>query len=117
MDDSGGPDQEVQTSSAPNILAVDEHIDMPTQRTGLVPDPGAELRPRHHRGIQDRPQRQRLTADWHDQLAETVSELTQNSREDDPNALAHGITAARTHRTSGSCEAMRVKLSPSSSEA
>lgn len=112
-----GVDRHVQPAKVAHVLAVDEDVDMPAQRTGLVPDPGSELCSGDDGRIQDHPQRRCLISERHDELAGTISKLAQHSGQDDPHPVAHGSTTARTHSTSGSCPTIRAKVSPSSAEA
>ena len=97
-----GADREVEATEAAYVLTVDEDVDVPTQRTRLVPDPGAKLGPGVDGSIQNRPQRGGLPLDRDDELAETLGQLTQDPGQDDPHAFTHASTAARTHKTSGS---------------
>ena len=117
VDHSVGINHRVEPTDTAYVLPVDEHVDVPTQCPSLIPDAGTELRSRDDGRIQDDPQHRALTADRHDELAEAIGQLAQDPRQDDPHAVTHVSTAARTHRTSGSCSAIRAKLSPSSAEA
>jgi hypothetical protein len=110
-------DQEIQTTDPAYILAVDKHVDVAAQGARLIPDPGTDQRSRDESRVQDRPQRHGLNAQRHNELTGTIGQLPQDRRQDDPHTVAHVRTAARTHRTSGSCSAIRAKLSPSSTEA
>src|SRR5665647_3086885 len=117
VDHGAGTDHEIQAAEPAYILAVDEHVDVAAQGACLIPDPSPDQRPRDEGRVQDRPQQGCLPVDRHDELTGTIGQLPQDRRQDDPHTVAHVRTAARTHRTSGSCSAIRAKLSPSSTEA
>src|SRR5665647_582108 len=117
VDHGAGTDHEIQAAEPAYILAVDEHVDVAAQGACLIPDPSPDQRPRDEGRVQDRPQRHGLQAHRQDELTGTVGQLPQDRRQDDPHTVAHVRTATRTHRTSGSCSAMRAKLSPSSTDA
>ena len=112
-----GVHRRVQPRSAADVLAVDEHVDVPAQRPGLVAHPHVEPRAGLRGGIEHPAQRRRCHH-LDPQLGHAPGVVAQHAGQDDPHpAGGHGTTATRTHSTSGSCSMMRVKLAPSSVEA
>jgi len=122
VDDGAGPHDRLQPLTALGVLAVDEDVDVPADPTLLVAHPGPDAWPRRQGDVEHLLERGAGSPHLGGSLALPAGQVAEHPGQDHPHRTrvgrgAHGSTAARTQSTSGSCDAMVVKLSPSSSEA